>query len=56
LQERFTLSRKKQGDEAEKVRAIKAQVIDLADTLENVVAEEGNKILRGDPDEDPALG
>lgn len=55
LQERFTLSRKKKGDEADKVREIKAQVIDLADTLETVVAEQGENILRGAPEEDPSL-
>lgn len=56
LQERFSISRKKSGEEADRVRAIKAHVIDLADTLEDVISEEGTKILRGDAEEEePSL-
>ncbi|PTX52515.1 YqaJ-like recombinase protein [Gemmobacter caeni] len=53
LSEKFLISQKKKGPDADNVRAIKAQAIDLADTLEEVVRNEGNRILQGDPDEDP---
>jgi len=53
LSEKFLISQKKKGADADNVRAIKAQAIDLADTLEDVVRNEGSKILQGDPEEDP---
>jgi len=53
LSEKFLISQKKKGPDADNVRAIKAQAIDLADTLEEVVRGEGNRILQGEPEETP---
>lgn len=50
LSEKFLISQKKKGPDADNVRAIKAQAIDLADTLEEVVRNEGVKILRDEPE------
>jgi len=55
LSEKFLMSAKKKGEDAENVRAIRAQAIDLADTLEEVVRQEGTRLLQGEPDEDPTL-
>lgn len=55
LSEKFLISQKKKGPDADNVREIKTQVIDLADRIEEVVREEGTRILQGEPDEDPAV-
>jgi len=55
LAEKFLISQKKKGEDADNVRVIRAQAIELADTLEEVVRQEGTRILQGEPDEDPTL-
>lgn len=55
LAEKFLISQKKKGDDAENVRAIKAEAIALADEIESLIEQVGGRILAGEPEEDPAL-
>ena len=48
LKELFAISRKSKGPEADQVRALKEEVSDLADHLEEVALAEGEKILMGE--------
>lgn len=55
LTEKFLISQKKSGDDAENVRAIKAEAIAFADQIEETIQQVGGRILQGDPEGDPAL-
>lgn len=48
LQERFTLTRKTKGPEADQLRQVRADVSGLVDELEEVIADQAKAILAGD--------
>ena len=55
LSEKFLISQKKKGEDADNVRLIKAEAIAFADQIEDAIQQVGTKILEGDPEEDPML-
>lgn len=55
LSEKFLISQKKKGEDADNVRTIRAQAIEFADEIETVIREVGTRIIEGDPEEDPTL-
>jgi hypothetical protein len=55
LAEKFLISQKKKGEDADNVRAIKTEAIAFADQIEETIQQVGGQILQGEPDEDPAL-
>lgn len=55
LAEKFLISAKKRGEDADNVRTIKAEAITFADEIEELVREVGVRILQGEPEEDPTV-
>lgn len=55
LTEKFLISQKKKGDDADNVRAIKTEAIALADEIEGLIQLVGGRILAGEEPEDPDL-
>jgi hypothetical protein len=55
LAEKFLISQKKKGEDADNVRTIKAEAIEFADQIEETIQQVGGRILQGEPEEDPTL-
>ena len=53
LTEKFLISQKKKGDDADNVRAIKTEAIALADEIEGLIQMVGGRILAGDEAAEP---
>jgi hypothetical protein len=55
LAEKFLISQKKKGEDADNVRLIKAEAIEFSDPIEETIQQVGGRILQGEPEEDPTL-
>jgi len=55
LAEKFLISQKKKGEDADNVRTIKTEAIAFADEIEGLVGKVGGRILQGEPEEDPTV-
>jgi predicted phage-related endonuclease len=55
LTEKFLISSKKKGEDADNVRTIKAEAIAFADHIEETIQTVGTLVLQGDVEEDPTL-
>ena len=55
LAEKFLISQKKKGADADNVRTIKTEAIAFADEIEGLIVQVGGRILHGDPEEDPTV-
>lgn len=55
LAETFRISQRKTGEDADNVRALKAEAISFADEIEDLVRQVGGQILAEEPEEDPTL-
>jgi predicted phage-related endonuclease len=55
LAEKFLISQKKKGEDADNVRTIKTEAIAFADEIEGLIGKVGSRILQGEPEEDPTI-
>ena len=55
LTEKFLISQRRKGEDADNVRTIKAEAIAFADHIEETIQTVGTRVLQGDVEEDPTL-